>query len=412
TFARQIKYLRPFEYLYGDKNGVELKCFENTFGDSHISYQEALEGFDRLFNDAVTRQWQLAQQEGTGQLASLSAGMDSRGVVLTACQRLGLEKPLCFTYAQSGSVDDRVARDIAVDFHLDHIFYELDSANFLFDADSAFPLNEGQQTYCGSTGARAVSGMLDKGRYSVIHTGILGGELMGDVQFSKTKTAVADKLSTAGTSQGLDCATIAQDYSKIMEKYSCSQQLEVEKHLRGSQNFSNMVGDRFEAISPFLDEEVYCFLTGLDTQYKYGRRLYIDWMNRYLPNGYITTYCHGKLKSNELVRKARYAVRLIKGKLFGKSPYDMNPFDYWAKNDPTIATRLSHQLEEILKPLTRQDKTAWEYLSQQAKRTDINGLVKAITAAKAMAQLEGADATKAVAHPTDDGQGEKNEDII
>ncbi|MEG3030309.1 MAG: hypothetical protein RR827_07920, partial [Oscillospiraceae bacterium] len=346
TWAEEIKYLRPFEYIYGDKNGAKVGRLGCGVGDSTLSYSDALKEFDGLFCKAVTLQCEKAAQTGTRQLASLSAGMDSRSTVLTA-HRLGYCDIDCFTYAQSGSVDDTVARKIAVDYKLNQLFYPLDGAKFLVEYDRAFPLNEGEQTYCGATGARIVSELLDAENHPIIHTGSLGGELMGDVQFSKTATQAVDKLSGASTSQGLDVPRIKADYERIMGGYTCRQHLEIEKHLRGCQNFAQMVGGKFQAVSPFLDEEVYCFLVGLPFEYKYERKFYVDWMNGYLPNDYITTYAYGKVKSAQLLRKAKYAMRIGVAKLFGKSRYDMNPFDYWGKNYPEMVEQLRAELGRL-----------------------------------------------------------------
>lgn len=410
TFAEGVKYLRPFEYLFienssdkaADKNFDKsdhqffctLSSVENRLGFSFaknpISYNDAIETFDRIFRNAVCLQFEKARAYGYLPIASLSAGMDSRSVVLLG-HSLGYTDITCFTYAQSGSVDDSIAKKIAYDYNLDHVFYELDGARFILDIDSAFALNNGEQTYCGATGAKKMGEMLDSNRYGIIHTGVLGGELMGDVGRPSKLIPPIDGISDTITATTLDKEKISARYKAILEKYSCNQKLELQKHLRACQNFAHMTSGEFLSLSPFLDEDVYVFLASLPLEYKEERKLYVSWMNKHLPNDYITTHMYGKPRSNGLLRKGKYALRILKGKLFGKSKYDMNPFDYWAKTLPSLVPALRKQLHEAIDIIDKRDDSPSQIVSilkEHALSCQLDILIKAMTVAKAVGLVE------------------------
>lgn len=388
TWAKNIKYLRPFEYLYISGNGFSSGNFEYAFASSPISYGNAVDQFDLLFKNAVSLQFKKAEKENFTQLASLSAGMDTRSTVLYA-HSLGYKSMDCFTYSQSGSVDDTVAKKIALDYSFNHVFYPLDDAQFLLQDNEAFLLNDGEQTYCGATGALSASKVLDGSKYGIIHTGLLGGELMGDVQLSCHKTPVIDDISKTDIAIALGQKELEASYQKLLLHYSCYQHFALQKHLRACQNFNKMTSHKFESFSPFMDEEVYLFLASIPTEYKYERKLYVDWMNKYLPNDYITTYMYGKPRSNEFLRKAKYAVRIVSGKVFGKSKYDMNPFDYWSKTNLPLVHKLQSNLCCIVGSDHLRLLPFAQFLKSYASEAgDLSLLAKAITGAKAIQLIE------------------------
>ncbi len=179
TYVDEIKYLRPYRYLMIDGD-VRERCLPFPVLNRRTNVDEAVERIDALFTDAVRLQYEKNADAGYRQFASLSGGMDSRCVMVRAYQ-LGFADDLTFTYSQSGSLDQEISQRVAAHYGVPHLFYSMDNGSFILDRDAFAAANEGQMTYCGSTGVLPVVSALKCERFGILHSGISGGEIMGDI---------------------------------------------------------------------------------------------------------------------------------------------------------------------------------------------------------------------------------------
>ena len=324
TYVQDVFFLAPGEALVCDGAVRRISCMPAP-QEAPKDLEQAIERFDRLFEQAVRAQFHKNEEYGCRQFVSISGGMDSRACLLMAARCALTENAVCISYAQSGSVDHQVSQQLAFDHDLDYLFYPMDAAVFMKRFDHAMDRNECQQSCVGSTGAAAMAGLLNTQNAGIIHAGLCGGELMGDLVECHPRGGlvrrVLQRLGLADVSAG-ECRTDAQAYWD---------------NVRACQNFSQMFLSECETFSPFLHEDVALFVCALKPEWLYRRAFYRRWMIRCIPNDYPTTMFCGPVNISplrELVRKM--ADRLVR-KAAGVTRRDMNPIELWLKTRPEAA---------------------------------------------------------------------------
>ena len=342
TYLQGVCYLEAYQALIFDlKTGkTEVISVQPKAAPAASSVAEAADTFDRLFTAAVRAQFGKNGEYGYDQRISLSGGMDSRACLLKAVACGYNSAITCVTYSQAGSVDYTVSQQIAFDHHLDYLFYPMDAAVFMDRLDDALACNECQQSSIGSTGARTMAKMLDQTRSGIMHVGLCGGELMGDliaVQGGGRLKGILRRLGLAGT-EGLTFILNRQDYLD---------------NLRACQNFSKMFLSDCEAVSPFMDEDVVQFVSGLKPELLYRRSLYREWMKKFIPNSYPTTYFCGPVDISPVKEVLAKAADALVRKLAGASKRDMNPIERWVQNNPKLAEKLETEYQTGMEQLKK-----------------------------------------------------------
>lgn len=343
TYLRSVRYLDAYESLQIDlaQWKVERVSHEPETGIWTGTQEEALERFNTLFATAVERQFEKNREYGYRQYATLSGGMDSRACLLQAIKSGCAEDVVCVNYSQSGSVDQRVSQQIAFDHGLDLLYYPMDAAVFLGRLSESMDCNECQQSGFGATGAKTVETLLDTEPIGILHAGICGGELMGDM-IETEEGGLRGKRMELRRRFGLKAG------GRL-----CTHRRSYLDNLRACHNSSLMFAADCEMISPFLDEDVVAFVTRLDPEMLFWRSFYRKWMQTYLPNDYMTSFFYGPIDISplrELTRKAAaYAVK----KLTGVSRREMNPVDYWMSRRGELRERCEREYAEGLAELRR-----------------------------------------------------------
>ena len=330
TYLEQVSYLDAFESIWVDLRAGASRIIRHPMKAVTIPAGEdaIIDQFHALFSAAVQLQYQKNAAYGYTQCTTLSGGMDSRANLLTA-RKLGFDKDIvCFNYAQVGSLDSSISREIATDLGLDYIFYPMDAAVFLGRLQDATFLNECMQSGIGATGARTMATLLNTSNFGLINIGICGGELMGDLVQRNRGKEPSNKLirySLRAYKKFKELLTKpepkAENYTINMQEYLC--------HLRASQNFAHMFIDKCECISPFMDEDVVMYVLQLNPGLLYDRRLYRKWMIKFIPNDYIITSSCTTIDGSvvqEWMAKLKY--RYLR-KRNGVSQWDMNPIAHW-----------------------------------------------------------------------------------
>lgn len=358
TYLRNVAYLNAFESLLVDLKEGTAELIHHRMPDAEIPDTEdaMMDKFQALFSKAVALQFGKNAEYGYTQCATISGGMDSRSCLLTA-NKLGFNKDIvCFTYAQSGSLDYSISTQIATDLGLDYVFYPMDAAVFLDRQQEAMSMNECMQSGIGATGARTMANLLNTSNFGLISIGICGGELMGDLVRRNRSGESKNKLIRIA---GRICNKLkeelghpefkAEDYCFDLSEYLC--------HLRASQNFPHMFLDKCECVSPFMDEDVVMYVLQLNPGLMYDRRIYRKWMCRYIPNSYIVTSSCTTVDASmprQLLAKLKYRVLRKRG---GISQWDMNPINRWLETQPHHAQQCLRAYEDGCDLLSRRDDT-------------------------------------------------------
>lgn len=378
TYVQGVCYLEAYQTLVFDlKNGnTEVVSVRGKDAPAASSMEEAAETFDRLFTAAVKAQFDKNIEYGYDQRIALSGGMDSRACLLKAVACGYHSDITCVTYSQAGSIDYTVSQQIAFDNHLDYLFYPMDAAVFMNRLDDALACNECQQSSIGSTGARTMAKLLDQKRSGIMHVGLCGGELMGDLIAAQgggnRVRSILRRLGLVGT-ESMTFIFNRQDYPD---------------NLRACQNLSQMFLADCETVSPFMDEDVVQFVSSLKPELLYRRSLYREWMKKYIPNSYPTTYFCGPVDITPMKEVLAKAADVLVRKLAGASKRDMNPIEMWVQNNPHLAEKLETEYRTGMENLKKagMDLGALSIL-QKAWTTSAERRLYVLTALNALKEI-------------------------
>lgn len=341
TYLEGVSYLEAYQTILFDlQNGrTEIVSVKPHKAQIVSGVEEAAAVFDGLFGAAVKAQFDKNIEYGYDQRIALSGGMDSRACLLKAAA-CGYNRDItCVTYSQAGSIDYTVSQQIAFDNHLDYLFYPMDAAVFMNRLDETLECNECQQSSIGSTGARTMARLLNQTRSGIMHVGLCGGELMGDLVLAQGGGNLLRRILRRLGLTGTEGMTFASEEREYLD------------NLRACQNFSQMFLAECETVSPFMDEDVVQFVRSLDASLLYRRSLYREWMKKYIPNQYPTTYFCGPVDISPAKEVLAKAADVLVRKLAGASKRDMNPIEQWVKQNPHLAEKLEAEYRSSMEML-------------------------------------------------------------
>ena len=384
TWAKEIQYVGSYRYAAADEKGSELKRLAQPDIAMPSDYDAKLAAFNERFERAVKEQFAKNEQAGYRQLATLSGGMDSRSVYLTG-SKLGYSGATCVTYAESGTVDYKVAQRIAADHRSPFFFHPIDNAFFCLMPDELCAANDCMMYYMGATGAYETLHALDNREFGIIHTGSLGGETMGDTNLSAQLQPKVNPFSDE---------ELKARYESYLDERSDLYDVDVDRNRRACQNFFRMAQDRFEAFSPFMHEEVYDFIKLIPQELRFDRRFYRDWMMKYIPNDYISTLTMGKVNSGKAEFYARKVGHKLQQLASGKSEYEMNPFAYWYSHDAVLHESFDKLYREAMSACEPFAPQTLKKYALEHKGGDLHSQGRAITAEKALLWMSSAQKQK------------------
>ena len=328
TYEVNTSFLTAYSYLV-------INCREKTMevkrlpipkmkNTGEISEDQAIEDLDRLFSEACRLQWRKNEIYGTDQIMTISGGMDSRAVLLRMKGGGNEVSIKTCTYAQSGSSDAQIARRFAEKQQVDHTFIPLDNCEFAYMREEIVDANEGQMTYSGSTGAilMAKKMRLSKDNMGIVHTGLGGGEILGDI-------CIADGDKTAGHE-----AEITINQQRNLDD------------IRRCLNFQKTTVNYFSVFSPFLYEDFFEYAMCLPASMRRNRKLYIAWYKKHMNSDFPSKGSYvPTVKSIDRVKRGVYKVSGI------RNPADMNPFRFWYRTQPKLREYISTTWENDRKLL-------------------------------------------------------------
>lgn len=356
TYINEIKFLRPFEYIEIDSNSFSVKEIERE-GHMNTTISDAVESINQIFSKAVGYQYLKNEKNGYPQIITLSGGMDSRSTFLFSLSQ-GYTNQKCFCYAESTSVDYEYARQLAIKYHCDFYFHPIDNGDFLLKRNELCRMNEGQMVYSGPTGAYDSLSFYSTPKMGIVHTGLGGGEIMGDMRIIQP-TDIIDRFITllkyrfgkgkkdntwASFLNSLDCNNEERErLVRVFDKYRDFDEFQSINDIRRCLN-SQKVAMAFGVyyISPFLYEDFFCYMLRVPTLLTKDRKLYLAWQKKYNPAQFEipSTFQMGCKPYNKWGYYAKRFAIYIANKMGRKTKYDMTPNEYWLANNPEMSKQL------------------------------------------------------------------------
>lgn len=346
TYFKEVRWLVAFRYIsvFCVPQLIPINPVFDTYSATEYSSEEVLiEKIHELFSEGCRYQCRVNQRYGCKQVFTLSGGMDSRAVLLTAMES-GFLPDITFTCAESGSLDQIIATNVAEMFGIQHYFYSLNGGNFIKRRDAIIGANEGQMYYAGATGCYDTIESLDLSNSVVIHTGCSGGEVMGDICSRGGESnnlelylRLVEKLRIPNKEHARE---LAEKFSKRHQTYN---EFENVNDVRRCLNFAKTASVKVYAISPFLYEPFFAFVSSVPYAMKEFRNVYRKWYRSKFVIGIRTTSENINIEQ-PLLRRIANIVYRVKSRTAKevtkitkkKNQYDMNPMQLWMDQNPRV----------------------------------------------------------------------------
>lgn len=344
TFCSTIKRVCPgcMVTLKEEKSPeiVQYYRIDNTRIDKNMTMEEAVDGVDHFFRQAVRREFDKDREYGYHHLVDLSGGLDSRMTSWVA-QDLGYTKQLNLTFCKSGYLDVKIAQQIASDLGHRFLYMPLDDFVWYADIEKNCQLLNGASLYCGSTGTRPLLELLNGREYGIEHTGMVGDAIIGSFYADEAYNYAKPEGSENAYSHMLSYELPAE----VLDSYENREQFSVYvRGLLGAESSYLLRQNYFEMGSPFLDPDFLDFIFQIPLRYRRRHTLYLKWMETKYPD----STCYGwekwyglRPRESSRSRKKLYELKRRISVFAEKSGLadpkrGMNPLDYWYGNHPQI----------------------------------------------------------------------------
>ena len=366
TLVSEVHKLIAGHYLRLTSDGLEnirYHRFSNK-PDSRMTQEEAIEGIDKFFRQAIKRQFEKDREYGYRHIACLSGGLDSRMTVWVA-HEMGYTDQTNIDFSQSGYLDFTISQQIAIDLHHDYFFHPLDGGDFIPRYRFNSKITYGNGFLMGH--GYSMEQFINYDSFGIMHTGQIGDSIIGTF-FKKNEYNTKVILGQGAYSQvlldRLAGYHFVEEYEN--EEIFCLYTRAFTGANQGLLTFQ----ENTESYSPFTDVDFLEYCYSIPLTLRFGHKIYIDWVLQKYPGAgeYVWEKTGERLSPIEC-RIPRYMVihgyriphftdpafpKYLKGfvlRRIGKlkkedkgktlklsSGNNMNPVDYWFDTNPAISS--------------------------------------------------------------------------
>ena len=369
TLFKNIKKLDFAKFLEIDLsqkiNKKQYWMFDNT-EDFSITEDKAIEEIDRLFKQAIKREYDKDIEYGYSHLVGLSAGRDSRMNTWVAHEMGYQDNILNITFSESNELDEKVPKKIAKDLKHEWLFEALDNGNCAYYIDEVMEKSCGEVHYASLCHSNLLMRNLSYKNFGILHTGQVGDLLYYGNQNLVLNDSNLEKVTYICSKKLLSKVC----KKKIIKNFYTND--EIFNHInRGIYVTceSSIIYPELYIISPFLDIDFmeYCLKIPERTQNEKWSKLYDKWIINKYPEA--TKYKHngriiGEKEIEVLGRNipvSQLIPRILK-KLGILKENGMNPFDEWYKNNSKLKNIFDNYYSGNIERLSK-----YEELKQDCK---------------------------------------------
>ncbi len=331
-----------------DKRIEEVKRYYRI--DNTSRYRDIngiINELNKRFLHIVNREYNADKQIARCHLTTLSAGLDSKVVLLTS-YLLGHKDQIALTFSQSNYIDHVETSKIADDLGVRHIFIPLDYGYYLLRIDENIEVNGGLVPYFGA--AHMLYALLHLDKYcllrqaGIVHTGMLGDAILGTYLPKPYHVpALPSVISRYAISKKLLSKAIK--FVNFSLYRNAEEFIFYERGINGILNGYRVIEWFTEFYSPFLDVDFLDYALRIDPTLRFEEKIYVEWIRKKMPIalkykweklGWSPVY-RGKLEKLlfQLTRIRRWMLR----KFLISPLYSMNPVEYWYAKNPELPTK-------------------------------------------------------------------------
>lgn len=349
--------------------------FDNT-EDFSITEDRAIEEIDRLFRQAIKREYDKDLEYGYKHLVALSAGRDSRMNTWVAHEMGYRDNILNITFSETDQLDEKIPKQIANYLKHEWLFESLNNGNCMYYIDEIMKKCCGEVSY-GTLHSYFMLKNLNYDEFGIFHTGQVGDLLYyGDAELVLNNKNL-NKVTYSYSKKLLNKVS----KKKIIENFYKNDEIfnHINRGIHVTCESSILFLDLY-IISPFLDIDFleYCMKIPQRTKYRNWSKIYDKWILKKYPRA--AKYSHNGRKIGEkeikilgksipisqLIPKILKRIGLIKEKK------GMNPFDEWYKNNSKLKNIFDSYYKENIEKLHEFNELQndCKYLYETGKMTE------------------------------------------
>lgn len=354
TLCSEIKKICPGCYIVYNSNNIEVKSYYTLTNtpDYSLSEDEIIETLDRLFCQAIHRQYKKDIEYNYKHVCALSAGLDCRMTTFVS-HELGYTKQLNLTFSQSNYLDEAIPKQMASDLKHEWIFKSLDNGLWLYDVEKITKVTGGTAFYYGLAHGDSVFRYINFSELGLLHSGQLGDVVVGCK--SKQSNEPYRKGDGANSKTYLKYIELSTNYpnKEIGMWYT--------RYLNGTNTGQQNEYNYTETFSPFLDLDFLTFCLTIPAELRYHHNIYKKWIIRKHPQAakYIWETIGAKIDAKTiLINDIEYPLNVIPHKLKRKimvklglapkeNPESMNPLALYLRQNTDLAKYLDSYFDNI-----------------------------------------------------------------
>lgn len=393
TCYTEVKRLMPSYSFFYDKGNVSTEKYHNFDNTnlSTLSDEEAIKKIDELFRNAIRLEFGKDSEYGYKHIVDISGGLDCR-IVNYVAKEMGYTDILNITYSQTGSNEFKTSLKMAKHLNNELLFYPLDSADFIFDADKIIQMNNGLCVYATSTGASKILSLINMDEFGIEH-----GGLLGDIRDGAFPGHTYCEHKPADVSSGMQFSNtyhLSEDIRSISSLYPNQEMFDV--YTRGMLGGLSTIMIRnyyCEYYAPFMDPDFYDFYLSMPLEQRVKGEIFKVWIKKYYPQAYEVeedrTMCKiDAPKYIKLLAKVKNKIEReyhqfgMRHHLFYKQN-SMNPFEYWYMTNPMIRDFVFEYYEKN-KNLLNFDREAVSIASDIMKKENLRDMTMVLSVLSAL----------------------------
>lgn len=361
TLYKNVKRLRTNYYIIIENSLLTLHQYFNfSFKiDKNKKLSDYIENWDNLFRKAINLQFEKDIEYGYRHFVALSGGLDSRMTSWVA-HEMGYTNQLNFTFAQTGSGDESIPKQIAAYLCHPWLFKSLDNGNYLLNLDETTLISEGNSVYYGIAHGRSLTELLTFDNFGISHSGQLGDVILATDQ---------NKFDTASIKKGAYSTRLLSKLDESSFDFKAYQNDLEFKYLNRYINGTNYglagIRDKTYSISPFYDTEVWELACKIPLELRHKHFFYKKWMLKRYPQSADFIYDKTNLrpkynffKDKKIIINGRGTdIREQLGRAYrefarrANLPYQpslkgMNPHQAWYITNPRLNKFINQYLDE------------------------------------------------------------------
>lgn len=297
TLLKNIKRMDSASIIKINNENITIGKYWNwdIKKQDNVTLDEAIDKLGELWIEAVKK---IVSKHDNFNI-TITGGLDSRAVV-AAIDYLNLNHKinLAYTIGLKGCLDEKIAEKVAKRARFNYSFFEIDNKQYLYNAFTAL-----DRIICPLNTNYACINILNYQeifKYPIL-SGTFGGETIGgDLLLDKSKYQNKEEIiehiyNNQAKVYGINDKALILGQSSLnfsnnqYKKYSSSDFYILDKFLIRNRTavLFEMMGNNYNNISPFLDNDFFDYLYSLPEEWRNKRYIYCKMLLKFFPKFYL-----------------------------------------------------------------------------------------------------------------------------